>query len=572
MGWRQCENKKMILFNHLKLFLFICVSSLLIQAEPLFADTFYVATNGNNSNYGNFSNPWETIEYGVSDLQAGDTLYIREGTYCEKFSIIDMHGDESNPIIISGYIEERPIIDGENLVSGLWHTLLFFENTEYIIFQNIEVVNSRGSGIRIDENSHHITFHNIWLHSTGYDGIEANNSNYLTVEDSRLWNTNIVNDKNSPWYEFFMWGGAIMASGDPDSTIAPAHDIVIRGNEIFQNYGEGINIFGHVNGAIIEDNTFWDNWAPSIFTPNSENIFISGNLIYQTNDPRFLREGNPGSGIAFLNEPPPTRPGTMRNITVINNLVMGCNRNIAFWNDEVGGPLQNVLFAHNTLIDAHSNTGEEEHSIFISDAAHENVRFENNIILQEDNSAGFGYADNTGVSFSHNLWYPGDPPDNMQSSNDIYQNPLVLRRGSTEPGELVYEYFKIDENSPAIGAGIYLPEVPEDFLGAVRPGSPAIGAFEYYEILGASSSNETSELLTIFPNPVHTTAVIDFANLIIPAQITIYDLHGHVSRGNATKISGGYMILNSNKLPDGVYIVCICTDNSAATKRIVVIK
>ncbi|MCK5849490.1 MAG: right-handed parallel beta-helix repeat-containing protein, partial [Kiritimatiellae bacterium] len=304
-------------------------------------------------------------------------------------------------------------------------------------------------------------------------------SDYLTVEDSRLWNTNIVNDEDGPWYEFFMWGGAITSCGDDNASGPAAHDIVIRRNEIFQNYGEGINMWGHNNGVIIEDNTFWDCWAPAIHFPNSENILISGNFLYHTNDAEFLREGEPGCGIAFINEVPPTKPGNIRDITVINNLVMGFNNSIAFWEDEIDGTIQNVLIAHNTFVDAHANTGESE-SIFILNTAIENIRIENNIILQEDNSAGLGYsvADN-GISFSHNLWYPGTPPDNMQNDNDTLQNPLISRAGPTGAGLLTSDYFKIEANSPAIGAGKSLSEVTEDFANLARTTTPAIGAFEY---------------------------------------------------------------------------------------------
>src|SRR5215217_7462682 len=45
------------------------------------AATYYVATTGSDANPGSQSQPFRTIDKGVSMLHAGDTLYIRGGTY-----------------------------------------------------------------------------------------------------------------------------------------------------------------------------------------------------------------------------------------------------------------------------------------------------------------------------------------------------------------------------------------------------------------------------------------------------------------------------------------------------------
>ncbi len=483
---------------------YISIYFLFIITLSTQANTYYVAPDGSNIDNGNFQNPWKTIEYGISNLQAGDTLYLRDGKYSEVIKISNKLGNEENPIVISGYTEERPVINGDGLVAGLWYPLISFESNEYIIFQNIEVTNSRGTGIRV-LSSDHITLRNIWVHYTGYDGIEGKYSDYLTVEDSRLWNTNIVNNIDSPWYEFFMWGGAITSCGDDNASGPAAHDIVIRRNEIFQNYGEGLNMWGHKDGVIIEDNTIWDCWAPAIHFPNSKNILIQRNLLYHTNDTEFLREGEPSCGIAFINEVQPTKPGTIRDITVINNLVMGYYNNIAIWEDERGDEaetIENVLIANNTLLDAHSNTKETK-SIFILNTDIKNIHIENNIILQEDNTGTFCYcAADSGVSFSHNLWYPGNIESNMQSDNDVLQNPLISRSGLTGPGLLTPDYFKIGVNSPAIGAGKTLPEVTEDFSGRTRTGNPAIGAFECDATTNINHNSNYHKSIKVYPNPV----------------------------------------------------------------------
>lgn len=42
--------------------------------------TYFVATDGSDENPGSMAEPFRTIERGVSVLQGGDTLYIRQGS------------------------------------------------------------------------------------------------------------------------------------------------------------------------------------------------------------------------------------------------------------------------------------------------------------------------------------------------------------------------------------------------------------------------------------------------------------------------------------------------------------
>src|SRR5262249_9054298 len=69
-------------------------------------NTYYVATNGNDSNPGTISQPFGTIKKGIGILNAGDTLYIRSGTYNEviddRFQTVNS-GTASQRITIAAY-------------------------------------------------------------------------------------------------------------------------------------------------------------------------------------------------------------------------------------------------------------------------------------------------------------------------------------------------------------------------------------------------------------------------------------------------------------------------------------
>ncbi|MGI0013501.1 MAG: DUF1565 domain-containing protein, partial [Nitrososphaera sp.] len=71
------------------------------------AATYYVATNGRNSNAGTLAQPFLTINQGVSVLKPGDTLYVRSGTYAEALiSNIPSGRSWSNPVTVAAFPRE----------------------------------------------------------------------------------------------------------------------------------------------------------------------------------------------------------------------------------------------------------------------------------------------------------------------------------------------------------------------------------------------------------------------------------------------------------------------------------
>ena len=47
----------------------------------LSATNYFVATNGSDSNSGTIDKPFATLDKAQSKVMAGDTVYIRQGTY-----------------------------------------------------------------------------------------------------------------------------------------------------------------------------------------------------------------------------------------------------------------------------------------------------------------------------------------------------------------------------------------------------------------------------------------------------------------------------------------------------------
>ncbi len=56
---------------------------------------------------------------------------------------------------------------------------------------------------------------------------------------------------------------------------------------------------------------------------------------------------------------------------------------------------------------------------------------------------------------------------------------LCLRESWSNKALLEMNDYHLQPTSKAIGAGVYLSEVPTDFDGKLRPNPPACGAYEY---------------------------------------------------------------------------------------------
>ncbi len=85
------------------------------------AKTFYVATNGRDSNPGSFSQPWLTWNKGMTSASAGDTVYFRGGIY--PATTLDGEGIWANGgtatlgVYYFAYPGETPILDGANITN-----------------------------------------------------------------------------------------------------------------------------------------------------------------------------------------------------------------------------------------------------------------------------------------------------------------------------------------------------------------------------------------------------------------------------------------------------------------------
>jgi parallel beta-helix repeat protein len=445
------------------------------------AATYYVATNGNDSNPGTITQPFATFNqaiYAVGNT-AGSIIYGRQGTYYQGtvpiyFSNV---GTSAHHIIIEPYDNETVIIDGSRLGSSNATVQL---SGKYIEFNNMHVANSAFVGILCYQSSH------VWVQgNTVYnsqDGAIAvgdyatlTATNYAVISNNEAYNNDLVNQPRTATG----WPATVRTQG--------ASNVTFTNNRIHDNYGEGLDLL-QSNNCSASNNIIWDNYSVEVYLDNTTNAMVNANLIYNTGNTAYWSlnaSGNcstatmcPSTSIQIANEEYPGFQNIGHNRTITNNIAIGGNQNLYYGDYGVGGGLVNDLIANNTFYAPFTGAGGA--SLYLdASSEYKNTLIANNI-FDSDGSADVEIYATHGqlagkVTFKTNLWYGGtNAPGLAAGTGDVLSDPKFVNVTNHPLG------FELQNGSPAIDAGTTLSAVPRDYRGVARPQGSAydIGAFQ----------------------------------------------------------------------------------------------
>jgi hypothetical protein len=243
--------------------------------------------------------------------------------------------------------------------------------------------------------------------------------------------------------------------------------VLIQGNVIFHNYGEGLGTRG-IN-ITIRGNTVFDNFSANIYT-NSEHAVIDKNLVYCTPNSGYERKGKPGSGIALGEEYFAGWGARLKYAQVTNNIVAYCKNGVRYEGPEagvVGGGLKYSRIIYNTLY----GTLEAPLSIMYGSAQAGNL-IANNIIWHTDNNRLASIESGAGLTFQNNLW-KALPPLVARGPGDKIGDPGFI---SGSPGYAPND-FRPGSGSRAAGGAVNL-NILKDYFWQIRGPSFDIGAVQ----------------------------------------------------------------------------------------------
>lgn len=454
--------------------------------------TYYVATNGSNSNDGlTLSTPFQTIAAATSIVNPGDTIEIRAGTYNQSGSlVISRAGTANAPITIKGYNGERPLIRG----GGIGPSVYFYT-------QSCEDAVTNGESGNVD-------CANMYWNVTG---LEIRGS-LAGQDDGNAIKIDTPNVK--------VQGNVLCCSkADVVKLVRTANNIEILDNEIYQDSlvitpggnAQGVDIVGannpHVAGNYVHNMTDLGMYCKG----NCRNPLFENNLLMNIGSPsngHAIMIGQNTDAELLLDGDYEAYDGIVRNNVVVNStwacIAVSSAFNTKVYNNSCYNTGQNVhgslFFSNESEIQTGNNGAEVYNNIFFGSS--------NTPIIKMTADA----FDNFGtLTIANNIYFAtGGAAPTFQANNDFaptnfatYLTAYNDLTGKTDNSTVVDPKYErtsgrnaltLLPTSPAINYGAPNTVATKDFRWISRPqnGSKVdIGAYEFTGVVQGDTTKPT---------------------------------------------------------------------------------
>ena len=514
------------------------------------ANTYYVATNGNDANQGIETQPWKTIQKAANTLVAGDTVFIKAGIYNERV-IIKNSGTLNNEIVFSNYQNDTVIIDGDSISwGGAWNGLFDISNRSYIHIMGLRIKNADYSGFWI-EDSDHIIIEDNYTYNTYSSGIGVWSSSYITIKNNEIELAcndgeqeciTIANSDHSAIFKNNVHNNGLGTIGGEGIDVkAGSHDIDVYQNEVH-----------HLNNRLGIYADAWDS--------HTYNINIYQNIIHHCSE----------TGLAVASE----SGGLIENVAIFNNIIYSNKYGgieLGSWSD-IGftgpKPLKHIKIINNTCYQNGVFNNGWGFGIVVDNPDAKDVIIRNNICSENSAQIAIQQIDSGGV-VDHNLLFGNNTASGtLYGSDSIISDPHFV-------DTLTYN-FHLLSISPAIDKGSPLNAPTTDFDNNNRPSGLNfdIGAYEYGATANIQEHSAFDIKVALYPNPV-----FDQLNVKIEGDkyrnytLRIFDINGKLVRiTQLSKTKKGIISIDINDLISGLYIINLSTDNQLIINKKLIFK
>ncbi len=263
----------------------VCIlASAFLPSVVTHAATYYVATTGNNVNPGTSSQPWRTVVYATSKMVAGDTTYVKGGTYNEKEIKFTRTGTQSAPIKLLNAPGEFPTINF--IDKNQYHRISISNGASFrkaigwITIEGFELRNGY-EGIKI-YNGHDLTIRRNWIHHNGNHGIVGYGTR-IVVDRNKISHNGSCGSSCTLHHGLYMNGTAITVTNNLIYANL-AYGVVLNGSASYSSSQHAGPEFALSRNWNIANNTFAYQTNRSgivVWGSESDNALIQNNIFYE---------------------------------------------------------------------------------------------------------------------------------------------------------------------------------------------------------------------------------------------------------------------------------------------------
>jgi parallel beta-helix repeat protein len=309
--------------------------------------TFYVATTGSNSandctEAQNISTPKATVSGSTGAgacASAGDTIFLRAGTYTDRWFNSFPGGTSGSPTIISAYQNETVILQANSpehavTIQDSQHRYITFkkliiDGTDSVFncvkissttaggfatnirFEDGTIRNCKTSGVLITKGSNNNTFVRMKFHDTGQDGTghglyfgsSGNLVEHSEAYDNAKAGIHAYNDatgevnNNVIRYNYVHDNGTLgVADGNAEIVMGSGSGNVAYGN-IATGGGRGITVGYSCTNCLVYNNTFYNNDIGINIRAQVSGLIVRNNLLLSNTD----QIANAATGVTLSN-------------------------------------------------------------------------------------------------------------------------------------------------------------------------------------------------------------------------------------------------------------------------------
>ena len=533
----------------LKIFI-ILLFSMLFAGQAL-AKNYFIAPSGNDTTgTGTITLPYRTIMKAHQLVVAGDTVFLRGGTYKMaesqiylKSSIyaymnyLDKSGTSaSKRICFWAYPGERPIIDMSAVKPAAYRNIVFYVKGSWLHIKGLEII---GTQVTITTHTQSECFrneggsNNIYEQCVMRDGMAI--GFYLTKGANNL----VLNcDAYNNWDSVSESGAGGNVDGFGFHGNKGSTGNVIQGCRAWMNSDDGYDCINNMEGVIFENC-----WA---FYNGYSTGFVS------RGDGNGFKIGGYGQAPVVSSLPSPIPSNTVRFCMAYRNKASG-------------------FYANHQVETGHTwynNTAYRNSTNFnmLSQKITKSLKTGNDTTLDcpgirhiLKNNLAFKYStqrDTLNLGTSTNLYNSFTPGIGVSVSSDDFlsiDEALLIAPRQADGSLPKVNFLRLKSGSDLINKGVNLGF---PFSGT----APDLGAFEFEE--STALNTPSGNIVNVYPNPFNNHIFISADNISV---IHLFDING-----NIIDVFIAQNAINLAFLKQGVYFIRIkTTDNESFVVKIV---